>query len=134
MSESKIILTCLECENPDIVKTINSWEHDSYHCVNCGQEYFESVNYGDNSDVFRAKLLEKTVEEQATLLQQRQTEINKLIEHISYAVYYMKQSGYPNYESGDPEFQMYNELKTILDVAKFSHKKVKNGHPKRANR
>lgn len=60
---------------------------------------------------------EDIIREQATMLQKKQTEINKLIEHISYAVYYMKQSGYMNYDSIEPEFNMYNELKTILKEA-----------------
>lgn len=45
MSESKIITICAECYGKDIVKTLNSFSSDSYHCHDCKQEYFESVDY-----------------------------------------------------------------------------------------
>ena len=59
MTESKIILTCIECITPDIVKTKNSGEIDSYHCHNCSQEYFESINYSKPEDCFENILLKK---------------------------------------------------------------------------
>ena len=45
MSESEIILHCPECASGRIVKTINSCEPDGYHCLDCKQELFESVEY-----------------------------------------------------------------------------------------
>lgn len=45
MIESEVILYCPKCASSKIVKTINSSEPGCYHCLDCKQELFESVEY-----------------------------------------------------------------------------------------
>lgn len=59
MSESSILLNCLECRRFNIVKTLNS---NSFDCHVCKQEMLKSVDY-QSANIIAFKCLQERIQQ-----------------------------------------------------------------------